>query len=93
MRCPSILSTSAAIALRPMAGRGWSTVVKDMWRSAARNVLSKPITETSPGTCSPSSSSLSMSPAATRSFAAKTAVGRSFDSSSSSAAPTPATSV
>ena len=33
-------STSAAIANRPIAGRGWSTVVSDRWCSAARNVLS-----------------------------------------------------
>src|SRR5262245_36758681 len=90
VRPPSIRSRSASNAREPMVGRGWSTVVSETWWSAARYVLSYPTTEMSSGTRRPLFSSLSIAPAATRSLAAKIAVGSSWDRRSSSAARTPA---
>ena len=73
---PAMRSRSSSKASRPISTRGWSTVVRDMWCRAARNVLSKPTIEMSSGTRRPSSSTRSSAPAATRSLAAKIAVGQ-----------------
>ena len=67
-----------------MASFGWLTVVSDRWRRAEMNVLSKPTSDTSPGTAMPASARRLSAPAASRSLKAKMALGGSSSASRAS---------
>ena len=64
-------------ACAPMSWSGWASVVSGGVELAASGMSSKPITERSSGTRSPSSRATWSTPSADISFAANTAVGRS----------------
>ena len=73
---PSMRAVTASTAARPMAKRGWRTVVSAGDPTAAKSMSSKPTTDISPGTDTPASEKAWMAPIAISSLAAKIAVGR-----------------